>query len=200
MSQSLANLSYSPHLLDEKSRTVADDQRSTAERTRLFGGGIERPKVPSRYRRRHRQPRSYSLPAGENGICFESHGASESVFLKMVKDTGKPYVCLATWLWGFLSKPIAGRFSCGLHPEPRRASSDHHVRGGILFISQRLPGGLRRAVRLGLARRFISRFQRWSVFFAPFLGLRKASALGYLESRLRRLLLPNAQREIQHRN
>jgi hypothetical protein len=33
-----------------------------------------------------------------------------------------------------------------------------------------------------------------------FLGLRKASTLGYLESRLRRLLLPNAQREIQHRN
>jgi len=133
--------SYPPHLLDEKSRTVAGDQRSTAERTRLFGGGVEGPKVSSRYRRRHRQPCSYSLPAGENGICFESHGASESVFLEMVKDTGKPCVQLAAWLWGFLSKPIAGRLSCGLHPEPRRASSDCHVRGGISFISQILPDG-----------------------------------------------------------
>jgi len=133
--------SYTSHLLDEKSRTVAGKQRSTAQRTCLSGDGLERPKMPCGDRRRYCQPRSYPVPLGEDRICLKRYGAFEGIFIEMVEDAGKSDIHVATWVWGLFCEPVAGRFGCGLHPEPRGASSDRHVRGRISFIPQGLPGG-----------------------------------------------------------
>jgi hypothetical protein len=50
------------------------------------------------------------MPPGKDRICLEPDGAFEGVFLEVVEDTGKPYIYLATWVWCFFCKPIAGRF------------------------------------------------------------------------------------------
>ena len=120
--------------------------------TRLFGHRVERYALSGPDRRRRCRPCAYPLPAGENTIGFQHHGAYKGIFLKVVKDTRKLYFRLATGLRRFFGKPIAPRVGYLLHREPRRASSNDHLRGGISVISQALPGGLRRTICLGLAQ------------------------------------------------
>src|SRR6516164_9246694 len=96
------------------------------------------------------RPCAYPLPVGKNTISFQYHGTYKGIFLKVVEDTWKLRFRLATGLRRFFGKPISCRLGYLLHCKARRASSNDHLRGGISVISQASPGGLRRAICLGL--------------------------------------------------